>query len=57
MMARTSNSNRLWKETPAMSMTKIQLLTLANAKDVKLKELHRKNSECRVYIPDPLRCD
>lgn len=45
-MVRSSSGNHLWKETPATSMTKAQLLGLANAKDMKLKELRRKYSKC-----------
>ena len=52
-MARSTNGNRLWKETPATTMTKAQLLALANAKDMKLKELRQKKSEHRVSIGDP----
>jgi len=34
-------------------MTKAQLVALANAKDVKVKELRRKTSEYRMYTVDP----
>jgi hypothetical protein len=49
-MARTSDNSHLWKQTPATNMTKAQLLALANAKDVRMKELHEKNSECRMSM-------
>ena len=51
-MAWTTEDSRLWKQTPAMNMTKAQLLELANAKDARVLYLRRKNSKCRMCTID-----
>jgi hypothetical protein len=55
-MARTNDNSHLWKQTPATNMTKIQLLALANAKDARMKELRKKNSECDASTTNPPHC-